>query len=330
MAKLARKKGTTSQIVHIFIQDSASTVGAGKTGLAFNTAGLACRYITSAGTLSAAITLEDITTLGTYAAPTSNAHMRFKEVSNADPSKGLYEIQVHNDWMNLSGGNLIVMLSGAAGMAPVMLEVDLQADVNVTHINGDAQSAADLKHFADAGYDPATSKVEGVKLVTTTTTNTDMVAAAPTVAAIRTEMDANSAKLASIEGHCSAIKGGTFNGTTDSLEAIRDRGDAAWLTAAGFSTHTAADVWVSATRTLTDKVGFELSVGGVDAVWDEVLEGGLSARQIVRILAASMAGKSAGGGTATVTFTGVDGTTTRITATVDVDGNRTAVTLNGA
>lgn len=330
MAKLSRKKGTTSQIFHVFIQDSASTVGAGKTGLAFNTASLACRYITSAGTLSAAVTLEDIASLGTYAAPTSNAHMRIKEVSNADPSKGLYEIQVHNDWMNLSGGNLIVMLSGAAGMAPVMLEVDLQADVNVTHINGDAQSAADLKHFADAGYDPATSKVEGVKLVTTTTTNTDMVAAAPTVAAIRTEMDANSAKLASIDGHCTAIKGGTFNGTTDSLEAIRDRGDAAWLTAAGFSTHSAADVWVAAERTLTNKTGFELSTGGVDAVWDEVMEGGFTARQLVKVFAAALAGKATGGGTTTVTFTGVDGVTTRITATVDANGNRSSVTINGA
>ncbi|MEK7679312.1 MAG: hypothetical protein AAB356_03880, partial [Deltaproteobacteria bacterium] len=149
MAKLARKKGTASQIFHVFIQDSASTQGAGKTGLAFNTALLTCRYITSAGTLSAAVTLEDITTLGTYAAPTSNAHVRFKEVSAIDPSKGLYEIQVHNDWMNLAGGNLIVMLSGAAGMAPVMLEVDLQAAVNVTHLSGDAQSLTDLKHFAD-------------------------------------------------------------------------------------------------------------------------------------------------------------------------------------
>ena len=43
----------------------------------------------------------------------------------------------------------------------------------------------------------------------------------------------------------------TYDQTTDSVEAIRDRGDAAWTTATGFSTHTAADVWASATRTLT-------------------------------------------------------------------------------
>lgn len=52
----------------------------------------------------------------------------------------------------------------------------------------------------------------------------------------------------------------TFSGydnTTDSLEALRDRGDAAWPTATGFSTHSAADVWTAATRTLT---GFSFTV----------------------------------------------------------------------
>jgi hypothetical protein len=44
---------------------------------------------------------------------------------------------------------------------------------------------------------------------------------------------------------------GAFANTTDSTEAIRDRGDTAWTTAAGFSTHSAADVWAVATRVLT-------------------------------------------------------------------------------
>jgi hypothetical protein len=48
------------------------------------------------------------------------------------------------------------------------------AKANVTQIGGDTQSATDLKDFADAGYDPSTNKVQGVVLVDTTTTNTDM------------------------------------------------------------------------------------------------------------------------------------------------------------
>jgi hypothetical protein len=42
-----------------------------------------------------------------------------------------------------------------------------------------------------------------------------------------------------------------FVNTTDSLQAIRDRGDASWITATGFSTHNAASVWAVATRVLT-------------------------------------------------------------------------------
>ena len=39
-----------------------------------------------------------------------------------------------------------------------------------------------------------------------------------------------------LEATLTAMKGATFAGATDSLEAIRDRGDAAWLTATGFAT----------------------------------------------------------------------------------------------
>lgn len=54
-----------------------------------------------------------------------------------------------------------------------------------------------------------------------------------------------------LAANLSDMAGGTFDNSTDSLEALRDRGDAAWLTATGFSTHSAADVWTEATRTLT-------------------------------------------------------------------------------
>jgi len=38
------------------------------------------------------------------------------------------------------------------------------AEVNVTQIGGDAQSATDLKDFADSGYDPSTHKIEACKV----------------------------------------------------------------------------------------------------------------------------------------------------------------------
>lgn len=67
----------------------------------------------------------------------------------------------------------------------------------------------------------------------------------------------------------------------------------------------------------------------VDLTWDEPVEGVFTARQLVKVMASALAGKASGGGTTTVTFTGVDGVTARITATVDANGNRSAVTING-
>jgi hypothetical protein len=48
----------------------------------------------------------------------------------------------------------------------------LEADL--TQMGGTAQSATDLKDFADSGYDPSTHKVETVKTADTCATNTDM------------------------------------------------------------------------------------------------------------------------------------------------------------
>ena len=166
MAKLSRKKGIQSQILHIFIQDSSSTTGAGLAGLAFDSASLACRYINAGGTLSGAITLQTITTLGTYEAPTANTNMRFKEVSSASPSQGVYEIHIHNDWMNLTGGSLVIMLAGATNMAQFRLEIDLQADVNVTQVAGTAQTAGDLAAMITAVDDLVDTEVGLIKTKT--------------------------------------------------------------------------------------------------------------------------------------------------------------------
>lgn len=53
----------------------------------------------------------------------------------------------------------------------------------------------------------------------------------------------------------------TYIQTTDSLEALRDRGDAAWVTATGFSTHSASDIWAVGTRLLTAGTNIVLTKG---------------------------------------------------------------------
>lgn len=64
----------------------------------------------------------------------------------------------------------------------------------------------------------------------------------------------------------------------------------------------------------------------VDAVWDEVVDGATTARQSMRVQNSALAGKASGLGTTTAVFRDLADTKDRISATVDADGNRTAVT----
>lgn len=61
----------------------------------------------------------------------------------------------------------------------------------------------------------------------------------------------------------------------------------------------------------------------------DAIETGLTLRQALRIIAAATAGKVSGGGTTTITFRSAEADDTdRIVATVDSNGNRTAITLD--
>lgn len=67
-----------------------------------------------------------------------------------------------------------------------------------------------------------------------------------------------------------------------------------------------------------------------DAVLDEVVEGSYTLRELIRIFAAALAGKASGLGTTSAAFRDLADSKDRIAATVDADGNRTAVTLDGS
>lgn len=71
-----------------------------------------------------------------------------------------------------------------------------------------------------------------------------------------------------------------------------------------------------------------LASDAVDEILDEVVEGTYTVRQLLKLFAAALFGKSSGGGTVTVVFRDTGDTVNRITATCDTNGNRTAVTLS--
>lgn len=70
--------------------------------------------------------------------------------------------------------------------------------------------------------------------------------------------------------------------------------------------------------------------GGVSAaqIWQHVVEAGMSAEEILRIVVAVLAGKVSGAGTAIETFRSIDDARNAVIATVDAQGNRTTITLD--
>lgn len=64
------------------------------------------------------------------------------------------------------------------------------------------------------------------------------------------------------------------------------------------------------------------------AVLESPIEDGLSLRQALRLMTAALAGKVSGAETTTVTIRDVNDSKSRIVATVDANGNRSALTLD--
>lgn len=71
-----------------------------------------------------------------------------------------------------------------------------------------------------------------------------------------------------------------------------------------------------------------LAADAVDEIWDEVVDGSVTARQSLRLANSAGGGILAGAATTSVTIRDLGDTKNRVAATVDANGNRSAVTLD--
>ena len=118
--KLKIKQGTTSKLIRVFAQDSAATDGSGKTGIAHNASGLLASFIPEGDSVVTAITLSS-GTVGTYSSG------GWSEV-DAVNMPGVYELGLPDHAIDASSeGSVIVVIQGASGMAPILLEIELDA-----------------------------------------------------------------------------------------------------------------------------------------------------------------------------------------------------------
>src|SRR5262245_40786347 len=128
--KLWKVAGATSEIWQIFIRDSSSATGGGLTGLTNASGSLTAYYHRDTDTTATAISLVSMT-VGTF---TSSG---FKEI-DATNMPGWYQFCPPNAALASGAKSLAIHLKGATNMAPLPIEIDLDAQVDVTHWNGTA------------------------------------------------------------------------------------------------------------------------------------------------------------------------------------------------
>lgn len=205
--KLKIKEGTTSKLVKLFIQDSSATDGSGLTGLLYNSASLTAYYLPEGDASATAITLATAT-VGTY---TSGG---FIEV-DATNMPGVYELGLPDAVVDAtSEGSVIVMLKGATNMAPVLLEIELDAidyrdsvRAGLTALPNAAADAAGGLPISDAG---------GLDLDSLSTFD----AATDTVDVGKISGDATAADNLELQYDGTGLTGGNFPANQDQVDSI--------------------------------------------------------------------------------------------------------------
>lgn len=311
MAKLGYVKGATSVTVNVFILDSASTTGAGKTGLAYNTASLTAYYAREKAA-AAAITLATQTATGAWSSG------GFVEIDSTN-LPGLYRLDIPDAALATGSNSVAVMLKGASGMAPLTLEIELEG-----------VDRRDATAFGLSRLDAAVSS----RMATYAQPTGFLAATFPGTVASTTNITAGT--ITTVTNLTNAPTAGDL--TTTMKTSVQTAADAAVTantlvnTMAGY-----IDTEVAAIKAKTDNLPanpaatgaqMALTAAAVDAVLDEVVEGTTTLRELLRGFAAALLGKADGLDTTTVHFRDLADAKNRITATVDANGNRTAITLD--
>lgn len=333
---LALPRGSTSVILHVFIADSSSTTGAGLTGITNASSGLAGRKLREGETLSAALTFEDVTALGTYQAPSANSALRIRQL-DASNMPGWYELHPHNDWLDAANNRrtMSFQLRGVANMAPVNVQLQLTDPIsvaggvlqaNIKQWNDTAVAATDA-----AGYPKVTIKSgtgAGEITLTSGRANADMVAIST---------DASAAN--NLEAMLNGVGGVTLSATlgANAIPAAAIASGA--ITNAKFATgaidaNAIAAGALTAAKFATDAIDANaLAAGAANEIRDAVFARGFSSSynshtfdELVKLIAAVLLGKASGLATTSATYRNLADSANVVVATVDADGNRSAVT----
>ncbi len=307
--KFQIKKASTSVILTVFIQDSTVSTGAGL-GSLDQTSSITGGYLKKDSTGVALAVDENVTTEGTYEAPSAAGKVRIGTPANM--TTGVYELHFPND-LSTTKASVPSSLGGPTDMAPLLLEIQLVGvDLNDADGTSLTEAGGDGDHLAEAGGDgdhltaidlpnqtmditgDITGNLSGsVGSLTGHTVQTGNTFAkfagitllAEWLGALAGKQAANSTALTEIKA--SGAGSGTYDEGTDSLEAVSelvvvaDAAVDAIPTTAMRGTDSAAT-----TADLLDKLGAvnESAAAGDPSSTESVMQ---YVKQIVNILAGS-------------------------------------------
>jgi hypothetical protein len=215
---------------------------------------------------------------------------------DATDQPGLYRI----DWPNAAFSaayDEVILSVVLSGSFTEHLRVELSAPVDTVSLGGGVAAALNLKTAADAWS--ATRGMSGTALPAAVAGDPGGL---PLSTAGSLDLDTklantNEITVARMGALTDWIDGGRLDLLLDAIKAVTDV----------LNDPTAAAI---ATEILTQANGIET---------------GVTLKQALQRIGASTAGQISGAGTGTETIVGMDGSTTRITATVDAAGNRTTM-----
>lgn len=162
-------------------------------------------------------------------------------------------------WTTTPSGTIVYAIFGSPPASS-----GLPVPVNLTQIGGDAQSATDLKDFADAGYDPVTNKVQGVVLTDTATNLTNAPGAGDFTATMKTSIGTAVAAsaVASVTGNVGGNVTGSVGSVTGAVGSVTGNVGGNVVGSVGSVTGGATAASLNATRyaknTASQKVYFTL------------------------------------------------------------------------
>lgn len=312
MAKYQVKRGATSVMMRVFIQSNAVTTGAGLTGLTTASTNLQIsmiRELSSTPEVYSGADFETITTCGTYAAPTASTNIRFKAIDGTN-LPGWYELQFHNSANQGFGSgdaskyvNIFIFEASttALNLAPLSIEVELVAVDNQDAVRGGMTALPNANAEAAGGL---FTRGTGAGQINQTNNG---------------EIDVNATRLsgdATAADNAEAFFDGTgYAGTNNVIPTVTTVTTVSGLAA---DSVTASALAADAANEIADAL-LDRSNG---------VETSVTPRGALRAMLATTTGVIADAATTTNTFKNPAGATTRVTATVDSSGNRSAITLN--